>query len=171
MTPTIHDRLTDLTPRMLAYARTIQSPELDADDLYQEMALAIVERDQRDPAFLDQQDAYLTQYGTWQAKHAAEKSYSYHGHVTQLEDAAGMYCLLGDDPDADPVQAAETAETIDELLEMVQALDPKNQQVVRLLYCGYSESEIARELHISRPAVSQRKRTIARALAEHHIHL
>lgn len=169
-TPTIHDRLTDLTPRMLTYARAIPPGELEPDDLYQEMALAIVERSQKDPRFLEQQDAYVTQFGTWRAKHAAERGYRQAARTTPLEDGeADMYCLVSD-PSEDPEEAAEQAEALDELVEMVLELTPENQSVVKLIYLGYSESEIATRLHISRPAVSQRKRTIARLLAARGAH-
>ena len=163
--PQIHTRIVELAPRLIAYSHFIHSP-LDSADIQQEMALALLERDQVDPAFSVQEPSYLAWYATWQAKHAAGKARTYAGHIQPVDDAQMEIILCGkSDEDDDPARIAEKQEEMEMLLAQVATLTPENQAVIRMTYLGYSTKEIAAELGISPPAVSQRKKTIRRNIA------
>ena len=182
-TPLIHTRITDLTPRLMAYARFVHSIQLDLPDVQQEMFLALLEKDRKQPAFASQTDAYLVRYALWMAQHAAEKTWTYDSHVARTvnqtreahngraqpdrdysSDEIIFYDLTPDPDAADPAEVTEQRETLEALLSAVQEMSPSNQTLVKMIYLGYSESEIAEHLGISRPAVTQRKATIARAV-------
>lgn len=156
----IHERIQGLAPRLIAYSRFINSPELDQEDVQQEMYAALLERGAKDPDFAGQRDAYLVRYATWSAKHAASRTYTYDSHVQRetLEGADPLETIT--DYTTDPAEIVERNLQLESLIEQLQALSPENQTVVKMIYLGYSESEISDELHISRPAVSQRKKTI-----------
>ena len=164
----IHQRIQSLTPRLIAKSHFIPSDHLEPDDLQQEMFIALLEKAQAAPGFAEQKDAYLVRYATWMAKHAAERTWTYSSHVeSQTLSLAGedeVFDNFSDD-NADPAYLVEQSEELEEMLSRLQDLSPENRTVVKMIYLGYTESEIATELGISRPAVTQRKRTIARAIS------
>lgn len=167
MTDPIHNRLTELAPRLIAYSAFVHSPEMEREDVQQEMALALLEKSNQDPAFAEQNDSYLTWYATWSAKNIASKSRTYDSHVQEeaaipdTGEGADMYLAL---PDDDPAVIVEQRENFDELLSMLSELSTENQTVVKMTFHGYDTQEIAAVLGISSPAVSQRKKTIRNTL-------
>jgi RNA polymerase sigma factor (sigma-70 family) len=164
-TSIIHPRLDNLTPRIFAYSNFIHSPELDNEDIRQEMYLALLEKTAEDPTFAEQSPSYQAWFATWQAKHVAEKARTYDGHVQDGDDEMMEIILCGhSDEDDDPASIAEEEEELAELLQQISALSPENQTVVKMTYLGYSTGEIAERLNISAPAVSQRKKTIKHCL-------
>lgn len=164
-TSTIHARLEDLTPRIFAYSNFIHSPELETEDIRQEMYLALLEKSAEDPTFAEQSPSYQSWYATWQAKHTAEKARTYDGHVQDADDTQMEIILCGNsDENNDPARVAEQEEELAELLQQISALSPENQTVVKMTYLGYTTGEIAERLNISAPAVSQRKKTIKHCL-------
>lgn len=159
----IDERLDNLTPRIFAYSNFIHSPELDRDDIRQEMYLALLEKTEADPTFLDNNDSYMAWFATWMAKHAADSARAYAGYVIDGDDETLEIILSGhDDEQCDPAAVAEQNEEMEELLAQIGALTPENQTVVKMVYLGYSNNEIAARLNISPAAVSWRKKNVIR---------
>lgn len=158
------------------YNQTMAAPE-PADDLYQQAVLTIIERAETNPEFLNQNDFYIVQAGVWAASHQVEKQQVIERHT--WEDSGNnpenWDCELGTDAvevndwsineliDSiiDPEEAVIRSEHLRNLIDAVRRLSPDNQAIVKMLGEGIPESKIAEALHISRPAVSQRKKTIA----------
>lgn len=168
-----NERISELAPRLNARARAIAaaSPEHDPDDLFQEMALAIIDRTNRDASFISQKDAYILQFATWFGKNRASASRTYGKYVGQEMmikaedgDTISSFDLIGDNTQ-NPERQYIRMETAEDLGERIKTLTPHNQQIVAMIYLGYSQVEIAKELGISKPAVTQRKATIAKTLA------
>jgi RNA polymerase sigma factor (sigma-70 family) len=159
----IQERLTELAPRLIAYSKFVRSPELDNDDIQQEMSLALLERAAVDPAFSEQSTSYMAWYATWSAKNAAAKTRTYDGHVQEAGDEMLEVVLIGhDEATSDPEAIAEQNEELDELLAQISAMTPENQTVVKMTYLGYSNNEIAARLNITPAAVSWRKKNVIR---------
>jgi RNA polymerase sigma factor (sigma-70 family) len=161
-------RLDALAPRLRRKASALQSgsPEHDADDLYQEMVLALLERAARSPAFADQADAYLLQYAEWTARHACEKSRTYTRIVGEDDDPAGSRPTTFDllpAHEPSPEAACIHTEQIEALARAVSELAPRDQVIVKMIYLGHQEVDIARHLNVSKSAVSHRKRAIAQS--------
>ena len=128
-----------------------------------------------DPTFCEQTDSYII----WDAVHsggkrAARKSRTYGKYV----DAEPQIAANDDDEDMDWVDSlADTSgnpeelfiesEEIDNLSAAISALSPDNKKIVTMLYQGYSQNEISEALGIGKSAVSQRKATIERQLAQY----
>lgn len=151
-------------------ARKFDLRSMDSEDIFHNMIVALLENAKSHPEFADQSDAYKYQYAKWYAGHLLEIDQNYtryvneEGTVTCDEDGSiSTFDLMADATQVDPAELIEG----DNLLAAVKTLSPENQLIVKLLYVGYSKSEISGHLKISRPAVSQRLLTIQKALAEY----
>ena len=170
----IADRLVELLPAINRRAAFVGSHTLTADDVAQEMALSILERAAKTPNLENQKDAYILNaaYLHGGINAARHERLCHENHVAD----AVVACDSSNDDDGEPefnifVPAdsdvtPEDALIHSEAIEITMSkLSPSNRKLVAMLYIGYSETEIAKALHISRPAVSQRKRVIANVLA------
>lgn len=138
----------------------------DPEDLRQSFVLTFLERQACDPSFIEQKNAFQLIAAKWQALHSVTKEDTYRRHVDILEeDQLELIPGEGNNPE-DLIIESESAE---EILAIVEHLTSENQTVIRMIYLGYNESEIAQMLGISRPAVSQRKQTIRKAFMRHGI--
>lgn len=153
-------RIEGLTPRIIAYAGFVYSPELDREDIQQEMVKAILEQAQKDPDFIHQKDSYLLKLATWKAQAVAARTRVYDNRVTEEPEEFDIFDASAS---ADPADLYEHQETMEELLEAIQKLSPENIQVVKMIYLGYSQKEISEKLNVSPAAVSQRKQSIRHA--------
>lgn len=167
----IADRLVELLPAITRKAGYVASQTLAHDDIVQEMALAILERAAKRPGLENQKNAYIL----WDAYmnggvHAARHErlcHEQHASSVMVEcdtedDDFSIGAVIPVDSQIMPEDALIQSEGI---YNAMHNLNATNRQVLSMLYLGYSETEIAHTLHISRPAVSQRKRTIAKTLA------
>lgn len=169
-------RIEDLQPVLGYKANYIcnsvnPEPFIEQCDIEQEMAIALLERARRDEAFCEQASTYLAKLAEWRGLNAALRT---KGHVdaaisldTQEYAGQAEFAELIPDSTMSPEDSAVQAETIEELLEMVED-DPRGAQMVRMFYLGYSETEIAGELGVSQAAISQRKRKLAGAWRARH---
>jgi len=176
--PRLDSRITSLFPRLNRIARYLAHPGLEytADDLYQEMALTILDRSAGDSTFLDQRDGYLLQCASWDARNVAAKGRTYNRLVAAewflavrsaaADDGDEISLLeLFADPDLTPEEHYLQTEQLEELAAAAASLSPSNQKIVGLIAIGYNWAEIADQLGVSRSAVSQRKNIIARQLS------
>jgi RNA polymerase sigma factor (sigma-70 family) len=149
-----------------------QAQSDEAEDIYSSMIEAIVTKAEETPEFINQKDAYIISFATWEAKHVAEKSRIYLRYV----DEEGI--ITSDDGDeistldlipSNNHQSVEDEiierETLDELAKIIATMNTENQTVIKMLMVGCSKTEIAAKLGISKPAISQRIKTIGKTLA------
>lgn len=169
---TIQTTLETLAPRLQYKANFVYSPEHNADDLSQEAVLAILEKAGQTPTFADQTEAYIYRFGVWAMQKVAQSNLAYHSHVvaeevetsSDEEDSIDILDLIPAETE-DPEEAVILEETINGIMEVVSSLSPENQTIVKMLWLGESQDEIARQLGITKGAVSQRKAVIARRIA------
>lgn len=168
----MNQKLIDLQPRITRSAAYNETDRTSADDIAQEIYLDILERAAKNPSLYEQTDAYIL----WQSVrngggHAVRSETRYAAHLQSVSAAADedgeemdwYEVTPGSSPD--PAEAAELDETLAEIIEGIYKLSPENKQIVSMLYLGYSESEIAAKLGVSRPAITQRKATIRKQLS------
>ena len=173
MTATTAERIEGLAPRLQKKAAYLQhmSPSQTSDDLYQEMVMALLDRMSKEPSFVNQKDGYLLQYADWVARKNGQADRTYRSYVDAMpvmigddgETTAILEFIASDTPT--PEQMQVFAEDADALMSIVRDLSPENQTLVKMLYYGHEQVEIAKVLGITKGAVSQRKKTVARAIA------
>ncbi len=167
MTATIASRIENLNRKLQGIAHKYQVPGMETDDVFQAMIEALLQHSTEDPAFVEQTDAYLCQYAKWQASHLLEKVQIYNKWVDEEK--------VSDDADDDdefgfefitetPEDIVEEREARAEMIKVIATLPTENQKIIQLLSIGYTKAEIADELGVSRPAISQRLAAIKQAL-------
>jgi len=155
-------QITELAPTLERVACKFTQSDEDRDDFVQDAMMGLLESAAVDPETLSNSRSYLIDRGKWAAQHAAEKLRK--AEVTRsssLDSGPSGFSfaeLLPADT-GDPESTREQAETIEELLAMAEDI-PDGPQMVKLIYLGYSEKEIAEQCHVSPAAISQRKRKL-----------
>jgi RNA polymerase sigma factor (sigma-70 family) len=173
---TRNQRIENLSRRIRRVSRyqQFQTSILDHDDVEQEMALRVLEHAESHPNYLEQTDAYILKDAYYAGLQSRRKEVVYMSYVHEEDDITAVR-PSDDDMDMEvfelipaeeitPEEAAIMREEIKKIEKAVANLSPTNQIIVKMLLEGYSESEIADELKISRPAVSQHKQTIIRQM-------
>jgi RNA polymerase sigma factor (sigma-70 family) len=103
----------------------------------------------------------------WRCRCEAGKS-----HPAAAANEVGALDEINDDefnfvpgPDKTPEQVVTENEETSELRSVFSNLSTDNRGVLVMLYHGYSKTEIAEAMGISKPAVTQRVQTIAKKLS------
>jgi len=167
-------RFEDLSPRLQRRSRSLAHTcnEHTADDLYQDMAVSYLVRTQRQPEFASQTDAYIFTDLTWDAQNVAEKGRTYNRYMDsehifsddEGDEVSSFELIASGEPN--PEDSYIDTEAIEALSAAILTLTPENQQIVKMIYLGYSQVEIAAQLGVSKPAITQRKATIEKALLQ-----
>lgn len=167
---TFSDRISDLTPALMGKARAFATNEFSAEDIFQAIVTTLIEKSNSDPSFVEQGDGYFIRLAEWTARHMNRDDRVYGKYVGQEEitlddngDQVSDFELIIDAGSAE--DAAQANLEFGEIKQALSGLTAENQKVAYLLFIGYTKAEIADELHISRPAVSQRIQTIQRQLS------
>ena len=163
--------LTRLLPDLQAIAGYIISPEYTRDDLVQVMSEKIIERAQKDPTFLDQKDSYILTFATWRGKVAAGYGYTYNKYMGEEqviatedgEESSSFDYIPGSDPS--PEEITVQREEMAMLVARMKGFNRHDVQIVSMLYVGYTRAEIARELGITKSAITQRISKIVQRIA------
>lgn len=181
-TTSINNRIETLSKKIEFVAKKISaySPERDWEDYYQAMIKAILERNLVDPTFSDQTDAYIVKYAEFMGQHQLKKSQVYLRYVDEegnqvspedadeADDNYALDLMVEHNKLFQSIPAVETEvmwlETDEQILDGFEVLSSENQKVVKMIYLGYKQTEIAEVLGISKPAVNQRLQTIAKTL-------
>lgn len=163
----IGERINALEPRIRMIARQYSKDPHQAEDIFQHICEKLLL--QADPA--DSDARILTT-----AKRRAgdyvntEKTYSFWvggeeelGGTGEEEDLDAFEIYIGDQQT--PEDMVIENEEISAIQKALETLTPENRKVVALLGGGYSQAEIAKELGVSRAAVSIRVNLIAQKLA------
>ena len=160
--PTMQNRLTHIAGRFGD----------DAGDVQQTMALHLIEKATADPTFADQRLGYLVKAAAWNARHYHRDGRVYDRYVEcepMIVDEDG-HVISGLDemwpaPGLSPEQAVIQSEELAELSRQLSRLPAKQRQVALLLAAGYSPSEIADELRMSRSSVAHLAKRMRQALS------
>ena len=163
--------LVRLLPDLQAIAGYIISPEYTRDDLVQVMSEKIIERARKDPTFLEQKDSYILTFATWRGKVAAGYGYTYNRYVGEEqvfvtedgEESSSFDYIPATDPS--PEEMAEQREEMAMLVARMKGFNRHDTQIVSMLYVGYTRAEIARELGITKSAITQRISKIVQRIA------
>lgn len=164
-------RLQTLTPTLRKIARTTVGTlsEYDQDDLIQAMNEGLVKQAKRNPSFLDQEDGFWLKKARWVAQSLAGSGRAY----TRRVDAEII--THGDDGDelsnfdfmsSDSGDMEERIGQIDALERIAALLTPDELILVKMLYQGYSQDEIAARIGVVKTTITMRKQRIAEKLAE-----
>ena len=157
----LEPRLAHLSRRQIARAPEIA--ELTGDDLYQQMCLKILEKASSDNSFLQQEDAYIVQYGLWKAmSHIKRIRCKYSDwHVVETEDFDEVfYCNGRAGPD--PSTAVEAREIYD----LLDKCPTEYQTVWTLLSKGYTYTEAGKLMGLSVYAFGTRKKKLVHVIHE-----
>jgi RNA polymerase sigma factor (sigma-70 family) len=172
---TLSDRIAELEPRIRKIAASYARDPFEADDIYQHMVERILAHSTPEDS-----NARIYTYARWKASEfrAHEETYGRHvGDETMILAAAHQEAdndtEEGDALDdafeyfdagcANPEDAMIAAEEMASRSAAISRLDPKNQQMVRLLSDGCRQVEISRRMGVSAPRISQCIRQIAGA--------
>ena len=140
-------------------------PMVDGEDILSQMNLAIIERAESDPTFLDQQPGYITKAAAWAARTWCRREL--HGQNLQPN--------ILDDETEDGQLMAETIAASDTDLDLtisvrdtVASLDDKLQMVAQMLMQGFKKREIAETLGVTPASVSYYVNQLRSAFAPVH---
>jgi RNA polymerase sigma factor (sigma-70 family) len=180
----INSRLESLEPTLILIAKRVAklmpAGEQGWEDLYQIILKALLEREVKDETFFQQTDAYINKYAMFTAKHAAKKARVYLNYV---DEEGGEIDPEDSDEDTNSRLDLEASreklmqsiarveldvmqiELADAIVEGSKELSGDNLRVLYLLYLGYKQVEIAEMMGVSKPAISQRVKTIASTLS------
>jgi RNA polymerase sigma factor (sigma-70 family) len=170
------EALDRLTPKLRSIAYRIAQGDpsgvLDPDDIFQEMAIVLLERSEKDPEFLNQKDAYIlvtcAHNGGTHKVRSSRTHYHHYAYTTEsTDDAFDDIIDLIPSREPSPEKQVIDLEEIRAISAAYLALTPENQQVVKLLYLGDRQTEVAAVMGITPAAISQRKQVIARTFAEY----
>lgn len=149
-------RLTQITNKLARLLRAVAGPGYDAEELTQVAVLAILEKESKDPDFASYDDSYIVRAGVW-----AARDFIRSGQLWANRQVSNSF-ETSPSPDSSPERAVERRQTLSDLVDAVKRLSPESQILIEMVYAGYSKSDIAARLGVSRSAVSHRRRALAR---------
>jgi RNA polymerase sigma factor (sigma-70 family) len=162
-------RIGALHHRIYSIAHRFQLSDQTDDDIAHYMIERLLTRCADDPSFINRDDGYWLRYAKWMGYHLLQRTIIYN-RFTSKET---MIALKNSDPDElseritdlDPEANPEKAYELEELRKVINSLPPHNRKLAAMLMIGYTKSEVADAIGISRPAVSQRLSTIKKVLS------
>lgn len=153
----IYDRIKMLDRKIDYIAWKLSSPGMPKEDVYQEILIGLIEKNDL-YKLADQTDAYIVKLAEWIGRNRLDASLTYNKYVDEER------IFTGDDGDEistfelipSEIQDLENSLVIHEALAgVVTRATGADIRVIRLLYLGYSKSQIANELGVSKAAISQ----------------
>lgn len=170
MTSSIHTRIEQLTPRLSKIAAIhARATNETADDLFQAMVVHLLERQQADPNFCNQNDSYLLDAGRkqvcWNAvrRTGIEAKYITAEPVIETDEGGddSFFDTLPD-PYPNPEVAQENLEQALAIAQVVrEQLSDREREVVALAVSGVSNKQICAMYGFSTATVSVYKRRAA----------
>jgi RNA polymerase sigma factor (sigma-70 family) len=138
----------------LAYASVTE------DDFSQQAALKIIEAETTRPELSRQTDAYIAQLGIWEARNLVKSEDKISQRTFPIDETSDEDGYRFTEIEADQLGPEEQAiqdDVIRAITKALEGLKPDTTTIVKMLYLGYGEAEIARTLNISKSSVSQKK--------------
>lgn len=163
----IQDRVTKLLPRIERTA-TYNFPEDDTvstpNDLAQDMAAHILSRSALDPHYNEQNDQYLVKGALMNCAPRYRRQSQYQKRFVGFEPSADgeeSEVVQQIDLYPDDGMSVEGEVVINETLAAIFGeVDGSDLKIIKMSFMGYSNLEIANELGVSAPAISQHKNKI-----------
>jgi RNA polymerase sigma factor (sigma-70 family) len=168
---TIYDRIEELTPKMKKLAASFANVTNDPDDIYQSMVVTLIERQEKNPTFCQQNDSYILDAGRKAVCFPVLRRSKIESRYTcaepELVDSDDNFFDTVASNDETPEAAYENMEQAQAMAEIIRSsLSDRERAVLGLVVKGISTSEIAIQLHTSPQAVSVFKsRVIAKLQA------
>lgn len=156
----IESILAQLDRPLRAYAHTFRTPGLDADDLYQDMVIAICEKAATSPTFLDQKPGYILRFAKYAAMHSMTRQYRYNTRCESEPEPADedseVWVETISDPNESPEEQAEREIGLAKLMEALRraGLNNREVQIVETITLGYNQVETAQQLDITAQTVN-----------------
>ncbi len=167
-------RIEQLTPRLRTLASQFGQDAFEADDIFQEMVIAILTK--ADPA--DSNSRLLTR-AKWVGLNFIKSEKTYGIYVGSEDEVAEVGVAVDGDDELADVFEVYIPDTLDnperQLIEnekqfvmqvATDALNAKDQQIVRLLANNWNQSQIAEMLGVNRSVVSMRMKHIREVFAQ-----
>lgn len=158
-------RIEALQSKIFSIARKFQLNDQSDEDIAHYMIERLLTRCAEDPAFIARDDGYWLRFANWMGFHLLNKTLIYNrynlGEEPTNEDLPDpLEQVIDLNPDTNPEIALELAE----LRKVINSLPLHNRKLAAMLMIGYTKSEIAEVIGISRPAITQRLDTIRKRL-------
>lgn len=153
-----------LYPRLASAARRLNnttSRVVDNDDLTQAMAVALLEH-----TYLNV-DGYCVRFAKHRAVDRLRADSTYRRYVCPMPQVLGEDGDMLNFDDFMPARGRSPEEELiarEEREELLRRLTPSQNRVLALLAGGYTKSEIAEKLGVSRPRISQHAARIQAAI-------
>ena len=142
-------------------------PQADPADILAEMNLAIAEKAEADPAFLEQSPGYVTKAAAWHARHWCRATFTRDHNGERVGAGIPLETDDKDERPADELYAAPEPDNdlaIDVRAALV-GLDKMSLRVATLKMAGWRRCDIAEELNTSSQALSIYLKRIEAVLA------
>ena len=171
------DHVTPLLPTLSRYAASApRTTLLEPDDLYQDMAVHLLELD-RNRSAQPMNDAYRKR-AAWFARSASLKRESVrtrHASPPSPDDTGTEVYMVDEAPTPEEAlleaeNRAELAALLPKLAAVIASLEPTNQRIVKLILAGAGRGDLSRATGLSRSNLSKRKISIRRAFVQAGIH-
>lgn len=153
-TTALHEAVSRMTPQLQGLALAISGDPMTADDLFQNAVERVLKTCTPETPngiiYLRAKSAMLhtVRSENYQAAHTASPTAAPDDDGDEIE---WEFCQ----PDqSSPEQEVIEREELAAIAAAVAKLSPEYRQVVRMLAIGMSQAEIAREMHVSRAAIS-----------------
>lgn len=145
--------------RISRAASSLAYAGIEVCDFEQTAALKIIETEAKRPELAEQTDAYIAQCGIWAGRSLVKSEQVYSEHIVsmELEDDDDMRFVEIKAGDLSPEEQAIQEEVVHAIIEALKNLPAETTSIVKMLYLGYGEAEIARTLNISKSLVTQKK--------------
>jgi DNA-directed RNA polymerase specialized sigma24 family protein len=168
MNPQVEQRLSEagLSKRIAGAAYNVaRQYGVDPSDVEQEIVLAILEQYTKDPAFLDQTDAFIVNKGAWMArntlKRQAVQMWNHEVEDAETEEGTPLLDLTGE---YNPWYA-ESLELA--LADAYDELDDTDKGILTGMYEGLNRREIGQAVGLSHTTVNNHIPAIAAAVRAH----
>jgi RNA polymerase sigma factor (sigma-70 family) len=154
-----------IDPKLKFYARHLSwtSKTEEADDLYQQMLLKLLERSRIDPEFLNQNSSYILCYATWMAKNFIKHEKSlYYRKITEddsLEFVDPEFQLHLNHP-----RKPETEAENQEIHDLAGSMPYSYRNLFKQIVAGFQWQEIAQKMRITRDSFFWKRERMIKTL-------
>lgn len=156
--------LSSVSGRLKSIASRYASDHLEAEDIYQDMVVGLLEQAHKDPSFPKQTKSYICAKAGFLAMHAVRAKNIYRRYVESVsakpQEADQVHIDSFTSQSINPEKAVEQAEEAFRILDAIKRLSARDQAIVKMAYVGLSNAEIANKLGVSRAAITQRRAAI-----------
>ena len=138
----------DLTPKLQTLSQAFAPMTLDGDpeDIYQEMALTLLEREQTSPDFSDQTESYIVHAGRMRAWTLARDRQIFNRHnafVSDDPESDDSWFDMFPGHEDDPEEALIRKQELAAIVGSMRLLSRREGEILSLVVVGVRASEIS----------------------------